>query len=289
MSLKKVNGRLPIITYDSDMLNFINILNQDPNGIKLTKIQRYAIFYLVKGLKSINLWSKIHVLYPMIGGSEYKHKFNLKNAADTNSAYRLSFNTGWTHSSTGALPNGTTGYADTYYIPYNNLTVNDAHLSYFSRTNPIGTGYTVEIGAVRDLSGTTQTVNYQMDLAIKYYQDDNHQVNIGKTSTRINTVISNLNTAGFFLGQRTSSTRLVSYRNGDIIATSTLDDTGGQLPTSSLYLANKLDPNLQLIQPSNRECILASAGISMTDNEVNHFNYIVQYYQSILSRNPLRS
>jgi len=278
-----------LTSQDSDTKAFVNILNQDPNGVKLTREQRYALDFLVNGLKDIGIWSKIKALYPMIGGTAYKHKFNLKDPRDLDAAFRLSFNGGWTHSSTGALPNGTTGYADTFFIPYNNLTVNDAHLSYYSRTNPTGSAYVVEIGAVRDLTGSVQTGNYQMDLAVKYYQDGRHQANIGLTPSRINALISGLDTAAYFLAQRTAVNRLVSYRNGEIIASSTVDNTGGALPTNSLYLCAKMPPSGALNQFSNRECILASVGTSMSDTEVALFNNVVQHYQSILSRCPGRS
>jgi hypothetical protein len=33
---------------------------------------------------------------------------------DTNAAFRLTFSGGWTHSATGALPNGTNGYSNTF-------------------------------------------------------------------------------------------------------------------------------------------------------------------------------
>lgn len=40
-----------VLNTDKDALNFINILDQDSNGIKLTKVQRYSVHFLVSGLK----------------------------------------------------------------------------------------------------------------------------------------------------------------------------------------------------------------------------------------------
>jgi hypothetical protein len=55
------------------------------------------------------------------------------------------FNGGWTHSATGALPNGTTGYANTFLVPSSTLSINSIHLSYYSRTNNTSGG--VDFGA----------------------------------------------------------------------------------------------------------------------------------------------
>ena len=93
---------------DPDAQAFINAA-----GITGTT-QQSAINTLVVSLKANNIWTKFDAIYPMVGGTATTHKFNLKNPADTNAAYRLSFVGGWTHSSTGALPNGTNAYADTF-------------------------------------------------------------------------------------------------------------------------------------------------------------------------------
>lgn len=108
-------------------------------------IQINAIRELVNNLKGFGLWSKIKAVYPMIGGSAITHKYNLKDPRDLDAAFRLVFNGGWIHSSTGAKPNGTTGYADTKLIPSVQLSLYNAHLSYYSRTQILETS-NIEIG-----------------------------------------------------------------------------------------------------------------------------------------------
>jgi hypothetical protein len=84
-----------------------------------------AVRRLVSALKYEGLWTKLKAVYPFVGGSAAAHKFNLKDARDVNEAYRLVFSGGWTHDSTGALPNGTNGWANTNLVmssiltPYN--------------------------------------------------------------------------------------------------------------------------------------------------------------------------
>ena len=76
-----------------------------------------AINSLVNGLQADGIWTKMKAIYPFVGGTATTHKYNLKDPRDLDAAFRLVFNGGWTHSSTGATPNGTNGYADTKLVP----------------------------------------------------------------------------------------------------------------------------------------------------------------------------
>ena len=71
--------------------------------------QQEAINMLVGDLKFFSIWDKMKAIYPMIGGNSTAHSYNLRNVAQ----YQLSFVGGWTHSATGAQPNGVNAYADT--------------------------------------------------------------------------------------------------------------------------------------------------------------------------------
>jgi hypothetical protein len=73
--------------------------------------QKNAVNQLVLDLKSNSLWTKIKALYPVVGGNATAHSYNLINT----SAYQLSFSSGWVHSSSGMLPNGSSAYANTFF------------------------------------------------------------------------------------------------------------------------------------------------------------------------------
>lgn len=104
---------------DTDSAAFITATGLT-NSTHITSVRR-----LVSALKYEGLWTKLKAIYPFVGGSAAAHKFNLKDARDTNDAYRLVFSGGWTHDATGALPNGTNGWANTNLVmssiltPYN--------------------------------------------------------------------------------------------------------------------------------------------------------------------------
>ena len=94
-----------------------------------------ALNTLETDLTTYGLTSKMKALYPFVGGTAAKHKFNFMDARDLDAAFRLTFSGGWTHSSNGALPNGTNGYANSYFNPLTNgLTTASAHLSFYGRT-----------------------------------------------------------------------------------------------------------------------------------------------------------
>jgi len=93
------------------------------------------LFYFSILSKCQNLSTSQLVSSPFIGGTSTQHKYNLKDPRDLDAAFRLVFNGGWTHSSTGALPNGTNAYANTYLILSNQLGSDKPHISYYSRTN----------------------------------------------------------------------------------------------------------------------------------------------------------
>jgi hypothetical protein len=90
--------------------------------------QKTAINTLVVDMKGYGIWTKMKAIYPFVGGTATTHKWNLKDPQDTDAAYRLVFNGGWTHSSTGALPNGTNGYADTKF----NVNLFNANINSYS-------------------------------------------------------------------------------------------------------------------------------------------------------------
>jgi hypothetical protein len=100
---------------DSDAGAFITAAN-------ITELtQKSAINNLVIGLKDDNIWSKFKAIYPFVGGTASSHKFNLRDPRDSNDAYRLNFNGGWTHDARGIKGNGINTYADTFYTGFLNM------------------------------------------------------------------------------------------------------------------------------------------------------------------------
>jgi hypothetical protein len=260
----------PVSTYDPDAQAFITATGI--SGGDATTLNE-----LVLDLKGANIWTKFNALYPIIGTTATQHKFNLKNPLDTNAAFRLSFVGGWTHSSTGATPNGTNAYADSFFNQNTvGQNVNSTHLSYYSRTNSSGNYW--EIGAVNLSPDRFYTIGFNY-AGITYYS--NNQSVFPTTTGQI--------PIGLFLTSRTTSTSTKLYKNGAILATDT------NLPSSAINLNVWVGArNSNLVGGrvySNRQCAFASIGSGLTDVESQLFYQIVEKYQVALGRsiNPLQS
>jgi hypothetical protein len=262
-----------------------------------------AVNTLVTSLKSANIWTKMKALYPFVGGTATSHKFNLKDPRDLDAAFRLQFNGGWTHTSTGATPNGTTGYANTYLNPYvvfgNNQNTLPAgsthqlnHMSKYIRNNIITSKYRYE--GVFSNSGTLLC-----DMTIGW--DTFYGPNGGATingwahgQPRSFVTLGN-RTDGFFVVNRDGYASLKSFRNNTLISTNTTDiraynDVGLQSnlnPNQVFFIGARNDAYDYNIHPNNYhdyETAFQSIGWSLTDAETTALNTAVQAFQTSLGR-----
>jgi hypothetical protein len=249
---------------NSDAQAFIDATGISDN----TQIQ--AINGLVIDLKKARIWTKIKALYPMVGGTASTHKYNLKDPRDTNSAFRLSFIGGWTHSATGAKPNGTTAYADTFYISSTVSTSYDnKHLMYYSR----------DTGASGILIGANGS---SFDILVPNYSNGGDDYN-ALSFAIINSTTPVGSTRAFHLTSRTDSSILNVYNN------TTLDSRGQvantSQPTVSYVLAGRQFVDTSVIQFSSCECAGASMGDGLTTTEVTKYYNAMQKFNTTLSRN----
>lgn len=249
---------------DADALAFITAASITDNT------QKTAVNKLVTDLKAYNIWTKMKAIYPFVGGTATSHKFNLKDPRDLDAAYRLVFNGGWTHSSTGALPNGTTAFADTKLKPYVVLSSNSEHLSYYSRTTSNGTE--VEIGAESGIS-------YYSIVEIRTAGTTYSQIQGGGYIS-----YSDSDSKGFYIGNRTTISNQNSWKNGIKKITGTNNSAG--LVNSNIYIGAFNNPrNINLITSySTKESAFASIGDGLTDTEAANFYTAVQTYQTTLGR-----
>lgn len=242
--------------------------------------QKSAVNSLVLSLKSYGIWSKMKALYPFVGGTASSHKFNLKDPRDLNPAFRLTFNGGWTHSSNGALPNGTNAYADTYLIPNTVMSTGGDHLSYYSRTNSSNiVDYLIggESGAPYTYLGIVGKRNTN---GRGFYTTSN------PTATYYLARQDNLlrDTRGLFIG--TSNGANTYYiLNNNILATNTTLSTDVTRFTNKLYIAAFPANNVIVANGyTNKECAFASIGNELTTLDASNFYTAVQAYQTSLSR-----
>jgi hypothetical protein len=234
-----------------------------------------AIQQLVIDLKFYSIWTKCKAIYPFVGASASAHKFNLKDAQDTDGAFRLVFSGGITHSSTGALFNGTTGYADSKFVPNSNsLSYNNNHIALYSRTSAAG-GVTsfYDMGAGDDNSGTgNMTLWARRSANTSAYDTGDGNLN--------RVLFSNSDGQGFYLGKADSTTGKI-YKNGVQQATKSL--TNLTLTSRAIYLG-AYNENNSVQYYTQREFAFASIGEGLTDTQAANLYTAVQAFQTTLGR-----
>lgn len=237
--------------------------------------QQSAIQTLVTDLKGYGIWTKMKAIYPFVGGTASTHKWNLKDPQDTDAAFRLVFNGGWTHSSTGALPNGTNAYADSKLNPSSILSSNSSHLSHYSRTQVINTN-SHDIGC--ETGGGTNNLDlfqYYSAVSNKGYIDGSYPTDAAENN--------NTDTTGFLIGSRTSSTSLKIYFENSLLNTNTNTKTLGY-PNYNIFIGATNQAGGAGAY-STKECAFASIGDGLTDTEAGNFYTAVNAFQTTLSRN----
>jgi hypothetical protein len=191
---------------------------------------------------------------------------------DTDGAYRLNFQGGWTHDSSGALPNGTNAYANTYYNLQTNLTTSNGHLSYFSFTNN-ATADMVEIGAFSSSGAGTERDSFIRVLFIDraYFPWGGGDPNVIQTGSN-----------GFYLLNAKTSTTTDGWRNGTKILNAGTSLNRG-LPNLNAYIG-ALNANGSVGNYSTRGCSFASIGESIPAGLEDDYYTIVDDYQTNLGR-----
>lgn len=224
-----------------------------------------ALNTLESDLTGYGILSKMKVLYPMVGGTSTKHSYNFINTA----AYQLTFSGGWTHSSTGALPNGTNAYANTGFNASTELTTTSGNFGYYSRTN--NSGANANFGAT--VGGN------------RLYLYANYNGTTGYGSYASEFSFSATNTQGLYsigrLSTQDSNVKLI--RNGSTLLYDA-NPSGISLPNANIYIGAE-NSGGSATAYSSRECALFYASTGFTNTEIANLYTAVQAFQTTLSRN----
>jgi hypothetical protein len=228
--------------------------------------QQSAINTLVVDFKGYGLWTKLGAIYPFVGGTASTHKFNLKNPLDTDAAFRLTFTGGWTHSTTGAKPNGVNAFADTYYNAFSLMGTNQ-QIGYYVGENLAGNF--IDIGS----SGGTD-----MGLWTRRTTD---QFRFDFPQATVPAVFTNTNSTGNYLVFNNSTLGRGVYKNGSSIYSSAFQNVNiFDNDTRKLLLSKNV---YSFFSP--RELRLVAFGTGFTSlTEVTNYTTAVQAFQTTLAR-----
>jgi hypothetical protein len=192
-------------------------------------------------------------------------KFNLKDPRDLDAAFRLSFGGGVTYSVNGFQPNGTNGFANTFFNPVNqSLPVNDTHFSIYSRTNNI-TG-NIMIGNNAGGGNNQSNIFATVPLFVR----------INSLNTPV-TTITNINLTGLITASRLSGTQTVTYKNN----TAYIQNDASTVAFNNTY---RIGGNIQTAYYDTNQYAFSSIGNGLTDTEAANLYTRVQAFQTALSR-----
>jgi len=266
--------------YDADAQAFITA------AVITVLAQKTAINELTIGLKADSLWTSMKAIYPIVGGTATTHKYNLKDPRDLDVAFRLAFNGGITHSTTGALPNGTNGYANTFFVPSVQIANADSfHFSVYSRTNTPPAVPSFDIGT-NIITGTDGDTFADAETHSFYYMKF-----FGFTTARHGQYAStstfvDADSLGLYVANRNLANNVKSYKNG------VLKNTGAPSPTglaySPMYLLglNEYYPDLATSNTyyGKRQLAFATIGTGLTNTDSANLYTRIQAFQTTLSR-----
>jgi hypothetical protein len=233
-----------------------------------------AIRYRVEAKKKAGTWYKTFADYPFVGGTASTHKFNLKDASDTDEAFRLTYHTsGVTHSSNGV--DFSNGWADTWLIPRDVLQAGNTCFQIYINEDVAFNGAIMGVfeGTEYSIWPRRTTTN-----ALRFVSEEHP----GTTD------FANTNAIGFYQMNRTTADYFLwkGYKNGTNVFTATGGSAGGPdniLPAYSIILGGRNNSGTKGTFGAHR---VASFSISrgMSDIELAADRLIDMNFQKMLGR-----
>lgn len=252
---------------------------QVANGYNPSRARVDALNNLVWAFIGNGIYEKCQIIYPFLGGTTANtHKWNLKNVADTDAAFRIAFTGTWVFADTGiaATPLNTANFGNVFYTPSVNATNNDAHMSIYIRNSFTGTGAPIGGRNGNQASSTAFQIFASTGLSITTLQAQNTNQGIA---------FGTAGAAGFYAGNRSSSVLSEAYYNGVKKGTSVAASASLATATGPIILGavtNGLIIGRQFNTTS--EMAFVSIGQSLTNIQQEMFYQIVQAYQTALGR-----
>jgi len=253
----------------------VSIAQRGTSGNNATEVQTFAAYagitdvtqiqaldYLVDNLKSTGLWSKMHFIYPFVGGNATSHKFELLDPS--NASRELTF-TGVTHNSTGIVGTSAANASAVSGINGGAYNTNDFSMGYY------GT-----------LKGSTAS--------------STNESGVMYLSTRLFiSFIANASSTFIYYGPTATTLTSVSVPDGFKALSNTSTTTGDFLFNQIKYQSITKGTTAltgffghELSRTTNTAVNTVSfsyASTQLTEAELTTLNTIVEQYQTILGRN----
>ena len=220
-------------------------------------------------------------MYPFIGGTAGSHKFNGMNPVDTDAAYRLTFVGGWTQSTSGATPNGTNGYAQTYLNPFNisGFTLSGGSMGVYCGTNGPSGAAIGGAGAGRGIGDGDSWILYPglnnptLQMAGAFWENARYAYSVSAIT----------NTLGLMSIGRTGTTNVEFYRRGSLV--SSRADAANAKTNIGMTLAARATYEDNPYEYSTYRQQFSYFHTGLTESQMTTLNGIIQTYQTSLGRN----
>jgi len=259
-----------LVQFDKDAKAIIKTI-YDVDGIMINETERWYVNHIVSGLKAIGVWNKIKALYGFVGGTAETHRWNWKDMRDADDAFRLTWPETVIHTDLGIKKNGSTGYAETFFNPKNELSENYASFSVYVTEKPfiIGTDPTIGCG-----DGVNNRYMFIYD-----------SYNIVETLVSVS-IGNSYSNKGILTGNTGFSLSKINYGNNNLFYNGQLipyfaNFTSPQYPdyTITILAVNNLGSGR-----SFNTIGFSHIGEGLTDSESKQMSHIVTTAQGILSR-----
>ena len=258
-SIKKIEG----IVLDPDAEAFLTA-----TGITDGTITS-AINNLVLDLKSNSLWTEMQIIYPFVGGTATTHKYNLKNPVDSNAAYRIGFNGGITHSSSGCQTDGINGWLNTYQLGTSiGASIGDFHLSIYADN------------IIADNGGDFGCRNNTYWLLGNMRNASNQYNARAWNNTAVFSASTQTATQGFYIVKRTSTSQYEVGFNGAYLTS--VQATTGRPSFTNVFGAYNDYGTVGLFNSRRFQTI--TVGNGLTNGEADTLQTIIETFNNSLSR-----
>lgn len=252
-------------------------------GFVLDEYEKFALHYWCNENFKNGLLGNYLAYYPFVGGrgtaqSIINFGYNLI-CTDSTAAYLYDLSPFGVSASMCTI-NGYQGNGGTFWntsiIPSSDMTINNNHMSFYSRSQISSSSGNVQDMGVRDNDTTIAMSLYASSntVSLPLVRFESNQTN--------QTIVNTTSTMGYFSGSRTTSTQMIATYNNSTstIATGT---NSGSMPTNPIYLGacNRLaTPNYH----TTRQYCMFSVGSSFNLAQETTRYIIEQNTQKYLKR-----
>jgi hypothetical protein len=256
------------VSIDTDAQLFIT------NAVITDATQQNAIITLVLDLKTANVWSKFRAIYPFVGGTSAKHRYNLKAPQSNDASFYIDFAGGVSHSVNGVQFDGASGYANTKINANStNFVYTSMHAFLYSKTNSDGAYYDAGV----QTNNGYRFLEFDIREGNTFYGAEIHLGSSYLTYT-------NTNSIGRYLLNRPNATTINLFKNGTKVQTATqLADFTifGNIP---IWIGALNRTYAAPTGYTNRQFAFASFGDGFSDSEALAVDTAINTFNTTLGR-----